>query len=40
MAKQKATFQVPIQTDILSGGNVGMSFANGQITVNNISISN
>ena len=39
MAKQKASFQVPIQTDILSGGNVGMTFQNGNtIPVNYIFI--
>jgi len=31
MARQKSTFSVPLQTDILSGGNVGLSFGNGPL---------
>ena len=33
MAKQKSTFQVPIQTDILSGGNLAMPNGYGKMLV-------
>ena len=39
MARQKSTFSVPLQTDILSGGNVGLSFGNGPLPVGDLSIS-
>ena len=38
MARQKSTFSVPLQTDILSGGNVGLSFANGPLPVGDLYI--
>jgi hypothetical protein len=38
MARQKSTFSVPLQTDILSGGNVGLKFANGPLPVGDLSI--
>ena len=36
MARQKSTFSVPLQTDILSGGNVGLSFGNGPLPVSDL----
>ena len=36
MARQKSTFSVPLQTDILSGGNVGLKFANGPLPVGDL----